>query len=170
MATDPSYTPYELTHHFKTSQTNFIIAEPDVLDPVLVAAKEFGIQRSNIWIFDNQDGDKIPTGFSSWRTLLDHGERDWIRFDDESISKTTIAAKLFSSGTTGLPKAAALSHYNLIAQQTLVHEVKPLPYEVGSSVKWTRTKRLTRYHASHEGYSTFPCSMQQWCQLLISHP
>jgi acyl-CoA synthetase (AMP-forming)/AMP-acid ligase II len=127
--TNPAYTHFELSHHFKTSQTKFIIAEADLLPAVLAAAKDCGIRQSNIQIFDTQN-EAIPSGFKSWQSLMDHGERDWVRFNDEEASKWTTAARLFSSGTTGLPKAAALSHYNLIAQHTLVNEAHPLPYEV----------------------------------------
>ncbi|EXJ60903.1 hypothetical protein A1O7_05056 [Cladophialophora yegresii CBS 114405] len=126
--TNPAYTQYELTHHFKTSCTKFVIVEPELLPAVLAGTKAADIRQSNTWIFDNQD-EAIPKGFESWRTLLNHGERDWIRFDDEELSKRTTAARLFSSGTTGLPKAAALSHYNLVAQHVLVNEVHPVPYE-----------------------------------------
>ncbi|KIW86931.1 uncharacterized protein Z519_12396 [Cladophialophora bantiana CBS 173.52] len=126
--TNPAYTHFELAHHFKTSRTRFIIAEPDLLLAVVSAAKECDISKNNIWAFDIQN-ETIPAGFSSWRALLGHGEKDWIRFDDEQVSKGTTAARLFSSGTTGLPKAAALSHYNLIAQHTLVNETYPIPYE-----------------------------------------
>jgi long-subunit acyl-CoA synthetase (AMP-forming) len=106
-----------------------VIVEPELLPNVLAGAKDSDIDQSNIWIFDNQS-EAVPTGFESWRTLLNHGERDWIRFDDEQVSKKTTAARLFSSGTTGLPKAAALSHFNLVAQHILVNEVHPVPYEV----------------------------------------
>jgi Long-chain acyl-CoA synthetases (AMP-forming) len=42
---------------------------------------------------------------------------------------------MFSSGTTGLPKAAIITHYNFIAQHTLTYEIsEPKPYEVGGSL------------------------------------
>ena len=130
--TNPAYTHFELSHHFKTSLTKFVIVEPELLPAVLAATKDSNIKQSHIWILDDQN-DAIPTGFESWRTLLTHGERDWIRFDNEEQSRRTTAARLFSSGTTGLPKSAAISHYNLVAQHILVHEVHPVPYEVCSS-------------------------------------
>lgn len=55
---------------------------------------------------------------------MKHGEKDWVRFDDKKTAQSTTAARLFSSGTTGLPKAATLTHYNFVAQHTLVHEYK----------------------------------------------
>ncbi|KAJ9604741.1 hypothetical protein H2200_010855 [Cladophialophora chaetospira] len=128
VGTNPSYTHYELTHHFKTSLTKYVIAEPELLPAVLEAAKDSNIERANIWLFADQNDATTP-GFESWRTLLKHGEKDWPRFDDVEQSKRTTAARLFSSGTTGLPKGAELSHYNLIAQHILVHEVDPLPWE-----------------------------------------
>lgn len=61
---------------------------------------------------------------------MHHGEEDWVRFNDLKTAEETTAARLFSSGTTGLPKACKISHYNLIAQHELVFEVHPRPYRV----------------------------------------
>ncbi|OAL07741.1 acetyl-CoA synthetase-like protein [Phaeosphaeriaceae sp. SRC1lsM3a] len=61
---------------------------------------------------------------------MDQGESDWIRWEDGKRSKETVAARLFSSGTTGLPKAVEMTHYNFIAQHTMVLEWKPRDYEV----------------------------------------
>ena len=127
--TNPAYTQFELTHHFKTSLTKFVIVEAELLPAVLSAAKDCDISQSNIRILNTQN-EAFPNSFSSWQTLLNHGEKDWVRFDDEQVSKRTTAARLFSSGTTGLPKSAALSHFNLIAQHTLVNEAHPISYEV----------------------------------------
>lgn len=102
-----------------------------MLDSALKAAKECGIPVENVWIFDVL-GQELPVGFRSFKELLSHGEKDWERFDDEETSKSTTAARLFSSGTTGLPKAAALSHYNFVAQHTLVHEINRKTWRVSS--------------------------------------
>lgn len=81
-------------------------------------------------MFDNLPDQAVPEGFKSWRTLLDHGEEDWVRFDDLETAQSTTAARMFSSGTTGLPKAAYISHYNIIAQHCMINDWKPKPYEV----------------------------------------
>lgn len=129
--TNPAYTKNELAHHFATAQVKFVITEPEFLSNVLGASERPGVNVSRLWIFNPQD-ESIPNGFSSWESLLDHGQRGWASFDNERKSKSTTAALLFSSGTTGLPKAAVLSHYNLIAQHTLVTEAHIVPYQVCS--------------------------------------
>jgi 4-coumarate--CoA ligase len=140
--TNPAYTKYELVHHIKTSRAKSLIVEPDLLQGALEAAKETGIPLSRIYIFDNQPGDKIPSGFQSWRSLLSHGEKDWVRLSGEA-AKTTTVARLFSSGTTGLPKAAVLSHYNLIAQNDLTNARHARDY---SPVR--RLMALPMFHAA----------------------
>lgn len=116
--TNPSYTPYELAHHMRSSQTRYVITEPEMLNSIVKAANECSIPNSNILIF-NVLGQAIPDGFTSWETLLNQGEEDWVRFQNLQAARTTESARLFSSGTTGLPKAAMISHYNLVAEHTL---------------------------------------------------
>lgn len=118
---NPGYTPFELSHHLKASSAQFLIFEPELLEVSLAAAKSCNIPQSNLWIFDVL-GQPIPSGFISWQKLLQHGEEDWVHFDDHKRSESSEIARLFSSGTTGLPKAVMWSHKNVIAQHTLVHE------------------------------------------------
>ncbi|KAF2651247.1 4-coumarate-CoA ligase-like protein [Lophiostoma macrostomum CBS 122681] len=139
--TNPSYTAHELKHTIQASKVQFLIVEPDLLNTIIPAAKDSKIPRSRILALDISE-QSLSQDNKSWRTLLDHGEEDWLSFDDESISKTTTAMLLFSSGTTGLPKPAMLSHYNLIAQHTLVFEHKPRPYDL------TRLIALPMFHAA----------------------
>lgn len=127
--TNPSYTQFELSHHIRTARATFFVSEPEILDNLLAATKENNSPVSNIWIFNTQ-GQPLPAGHKSWEELLKHGEQDWVRFDDRKTCENTTAARLFSSGTTGLPKAAVLSHRNFIAQHTFVFDVVPVPYEV----------------------------------------
>ena len=142
--TNPGYTPYELVHHIKTAQVKYIITEPEMLQPILSAAKECNIPKTNILIFD-VGGQSIPQGFQSWTTLLEHGEEDWVRFNDLKTARETEAARLFSSGTTGLPKAAIVTHHNLVAQHTLCRDI----YEKGYETR--RLLCLPMFHAA-----TFP--------------
>lgn len=134
---NPSHTSYELSHAFKTAKVKALIVEPELLPNALKAAKDAGIPHSYIFIFDHHTSVTQPWahsddwgGVQSWRTLMNKGENEWVRWDDEKRSKEITAARLFSSGTTGLPKAVEMTHYNFIAQHTMVLEYKPRDYEV----------------------------------------
>lgn len=126
--TNPAYTTYELVHHVKTSLTKFLVVEPELLDPILEAAKQCNIPEKNIYMLDIHQPPR--QGFESWTSLLEYGEQDWVRFDDAETSKKRTAARLYSSGTTGLPKAAKLSHSNLVAQHQGVFEDFPRVWDV----------------------------------------
>ncbi|PGG98719.1 hypothetical protein GX51_06647 [Blastomyces parvus] len=139
--TNPAYTQFELAHHIKTAKVSFLISEPEILDNLLAAAKDTNVPTSNIWIFNTQ-GRAVPPGHRSWTELLKHGEADWVRFDDPETCKNTTAARLFSSGTTGLPKAAVISHQNLIAQHTLAEDNNNVTFQIA------RVAALPCFHAA----------------------
>lgn len=139
--TNPAYTPYELAHTLKTAKVKWILTQPDLVDTAVKATEQVGLPKERIVIF-NPNGEKAPPGFKQWKDLLQHGEQDWIRFNDLDTSAKTPAARLFSSGTTGLPKAADLTHYNLIAQHTLIYETSPRPWRI------RRLLNLPMFHAA----------------------
>lgn len=85
---------------------------------VLKAAETCGISERNIFAFDSR-GQTVPPGFKTWTSLMSHGEVDWERFDDRATCERTPAARLFSSGTTGLPKALDTTHYNFVRFPTV---------------------------------------------------
>ncbi|KAJ5365523.1 hypothetical protein N7517_008409 [Penicillium concentricum] len=126
---NPSYTPHELAHHIRASESKFLFSEPEILDSLLRAAGEVNVPKQNVWVFDNL-GQAIPGGMRSWKELLEVGEENWVRFNDLETCQQTTAARLFSSGTTGLPKAVTITHYNLIAQHEVVYGVNPRPYPI----------------------------------------
>lgn len=113
----------------KAAETKFIVSEPEILDSVLLAATQAGIGKERVWAFDNL-GQAIPTGMTSWRSLMNHGEQDWVRFNNQEAAHSTTAMRLFSSGTTGLPKAVTITHANLVAQHELTLGCHPRPYQV----------------------------------------
>jgi acyl-CoA synthetase (AMP-forming)/AMP-acid ligase II len=128
--TNPAYTEYELNHHIKVAKVKFLISEPEILPPLAEAAKSCGVLSERIWIFHPLATQQVTPGYASWTSLLAHGEEDWVRFNDLETCQTTDAARLFSSGTTGLPKAARSTHLNFIAQhECAIASCPPKDYE-----------------------------------------
>jgi len=138
---NPAYTPYELAHTLKIAKVKWMLTQPNFLDSVVKAADQCGLSKKNILIF-NPNGEEAPSGYTQWNDLLQDGEEEWVRFNDYESSYNASAARLFSSGTTGLPKATDLSHYNLIAQHTLVYEHNPRPWQA------KRLFALPMFHAA----------------------
>ncbi|KAK3110826.1 hypothetical protein LTR53_014491 [Teratosphaeriaceae sp. CCFEE 6253] len=139
--TNPAYTSHELTHALKIAKVNFVLTAPELLGPMKNAMDTVGAANANLIIF-NPNGEAAPAGHKQWADLLTHGEHDWTSFDNLHTARTTEAARLFSSGTTGLPKAASYSHYGFIAQHTLVYEATPRPYRA------VRVLALPMFHAA----------------------
>lgn len=131
----------------KIADVKFVFVEPDLLQNMLLAGKEVGLSPSKVFLFDSEPL-TIESKYPSWHSLLDHGEEDWIAFDDEHKSKNSIAALLSTSGTTGLPKAAELSHYSFVSQSIMLYDSKDKPYEV----RWNSMR--ARYNLTHTGQET----------------
>ncbi|KAH8676590.1 hypothetical protein BGZ60DRAFT_260185 [Tricladium varicosporioides] len=140
VGSNPAYTTLELTHLFTISNVRFVLTEPDFLDNIISAAGKEGLCRSNIFIFNTKEAVVYP-GIKLWTTLLNHGSEDWVSFDDEHLSKSTTAALMSTSGTTGLPKAAEISHYGQVSQSILLYDSQEKPYEV------KRLLCLPQFHA-----------------------
>ena len=83
-----------------------------------------------LFILDTPSTASVPAGHRSYRSLLSHGESDWIRFNDETSSRETVAQLYYTSGTTGLPKCAQTTHRNLVSEHQLFFEASPRSYPI----------------------------------------
>jgi len=128
--TNPAYTTSELTHHFRTSKTKLIITEPEHLPRVLAAARLCNISDTRIFALAPSEAHELHADSRDWTTLLEHGESDWIRFNDAQRSRVTAVGLFSTSGTTGLPKMAARTHLSFVAESVAIQEHQAKPYTV----------------------------------------
>jgi acyl-CoA synthetase (AMP-forming)/AMP-acid ligase II len=126
-----------------------IITSPDLLPTILEATSARDGTASPIYCLDlatidipshtlrspassrrnsfEEDGAKAG-GIRDLGSLLAYGERNWICLPDEKAANATPAAFFTTSGTSGLPKAAILSHAAMIAQHDCI--TQRVPYQV----------------------------------------
>ena len=122
---NPAYTIAELVHYFTITNTRIIITQKEHLTNLLEAARQCGISHDRIFVLGLPEELKQgPVQNQSWNVLLRFGEQEWTKIKDEHEQESTIAALASTSGTTGLPKAAKISHRYLVAQSIMIQERK----------------------------------------------
>jgi long-subunit acyl-CoA synthetase (AMP-forming) len=132
--TNPASTVAELSHHLTITRAKFLVTEVDSLGLVEQVVSSCSLPSSNVFVIA-KPGQKVPdnTPFIPFTELLNHGEDKWntIATGDDLFS-SKVAAYCSTSGTTGLPKAAAITHSYLVSQAAMVHEgFKSRTYQVG---------------------------------------
>ncbi|KAK7993925.1 hypothetical protein PG989_007306 [Apiospora arundinis] len=137
---NPSYKFEELNHLTQLFGPKVIVATPGSLDTVQEVARKNQIPQNRIFLLDDLATPldiicgRLNNGYtprneetSKFTSLLRHGESDWLTLDSEAAVKTTPALFYPTSGTSGLPKLAMLSHHNLVMQHRSIFQ--PPPYD-----------------------------------------
>ncbi|KAF8626752.1 hypothetical protein AX15_004705 [Amanita polypyramis BW_CC] len=103
--------PFELKHALMLSKATCLFVDEKFLSTVLPIAQEVGISSSKIFIMTGHGG----LGRKSFHQLIhDARARKAEIIDVKPAKKDTLAYLIFSSGTTGLPKAVMITHGNLL--------------------------------------------------------
>ncbi|NVM46843.1 MAG: AMP-binding protein, partial [Candidatus Lokiarchaeota archaeon] len=82
----------------------------------VVAAVRAETNLKNIIIIESEEDEenlKMPEGAFSWSKLMQNTKSDPPEY--EFNPKEDLAALMYTSGTTGLPKGAMLTHYNMVS-------------------------------------------------------
>lgn len=103
------------------------MVEHELLEIVKAACETCAIPLTNLFVLDE---DASHHEHQSWRVLLEYGEEAWHTFGSKLEAKSTPAALACTSGTTGLPKVAVMSHYHYVAQSLQLACSAEKPYEV----------------------------------------
>ncbi|KAK4953613.1 hypothetical protein LTR10_008216 [Elasticomyces elasticus] len=137
---NPAYTAAELEHHFRTSETDYVVTMPESLATVQSAVQASGY-RAEIILFSDLLEEEQTSVISSV-SLQSNGHtlrtlRDLLQSPSNvdlptmlsNILPNDIAALQQTSGTTGLPKMAMRSHHSMISElEAITDDSKP--YEV----------------------------------------
>ncbi|KZT65405.1 acetyl-CoA synthetase-like protein [Daedalea quercina L-15889] len=116
--TNPSMTAPELAYQLKIARPRLLMAHIDNLPNALEGARMIGLSRSRIIVFDaHKSSGRLSDEVRSIEEVVESGltrkKYPECRLK-KGEAKTKIAVLCYSSGTTGKPKAVAVSHYNLI--------------------------------------------------------
>ncbi|RAH58125.1 adenylate-forming enzyme AfeA [Aspergillus piperis CBS 112811] len=158
MGASPDSPPHELANVLELGRPRLIITTNQTLHAVLSVATSKGLGPEQICLFEeltiasflesNISYRRQNAGTITLYDLLACGEEDWIKFDDEALAKTTPAAMYCTSGTSGLPKAAIISHQAVVSQHLNKH------YEVPYAVR--RLVVVPVYHRFGALWHAFP--------------
>lgn len=126
------YTPSELAHLLKIVQPKVLVTVPELLDVAQKAVQEPGLQNVKLAFLSNEGCSKNPN-IPTFKQIQCTKPYPRLSFSNNTQSKNQIAAILFSSGTTGVPKGVMLSHYNLISNMKQSLEVLGHYYKPGNT-------------------------------------
>lgn len=131
VGSNPAYKESELRHLLQCSKAKFLIIDSQQLHNALPTALDVGIDANSIFLLNEQPLVPHQSALKSWKSLLQFGEEDWYTFHS-SKERNTPAVQISTSGTSGLPKLAIMSHNGILVQAThAAYMAEDCPEKVG---------------------------------------
>ncbi|ORY60279.1 uncharacterized protein BCR38DRAFT_477094 [Pseudomassariella vexata] len=119
-SSSPSATPEELAYQLQQIGAKVIICTDETKDVAITAANKVGLPLRRVLSYKGEAELELHEAASGAKLPISNQELQWRRITDADELENGIVCLLFSSGTTGLPKAMRLSHRNMVSSATLV--------------------------------------------------
>ncbi|KAK2026948.1 AMP-binding enzyme [Colletotrichum zoysiae] len=115
-ASTPSASPPELARQINLTGSKMVICSPDLKDLAVAGGTAAGLPDDRVLYIGDSQEFRLFEAKSDRQVSLSSEELDWERVTDRAALENTVGCFIYSSGTTGLPKAVKISHTNMIAQ------------------------------------------------------
>ncbi|RDW62536.1 hypothetical protein BP5796_10838 [Coleophoma crateriformis] len=113
----PTCPVQDLAFRIQQLEADFVFFSSDEIDKAYAAAADSNIPKERLFSIDHSTETREAQGNDpSWSSIFNFKDGlsfQWKRLSDEE-SKNTTALYVYTSGSTGIPKLAARSHYGLI--------------------------------------------------------
>lgn len=151
-SSNPGSTPKELASQVVQVEAKIIVCTEDTKLTALAAANLTGLPPSRVLVIGN--GASFSLSFAATGKPLPLSPKllDWTSITDPTNLENSIICVLFSSGTTGTPKACLLSHTNIVAEATLVLDANREADPLHLSSKRTLAHLPAAHIAGVQGY------------------
>ncbi len=153
-ASNPGSTPKELLGQLTQVDAKLLFCTEETKPNAEAAAKLAGLPLSRVLILGSGSSFSLTTLSSPSSPITISSESlEWTRITNPSDLENSTICVLFSSGTTGTPKACRLSHTNMVSQASLVMDANR---ENGPLVVRTIAHLPAAHIAGIQGYFVNP--------------
>ncbi|KAH8203865.1 hypothetical protein TruAng_001929 [Truncatella angustata] len=121
-STSPGATADELAFQLKQTSPKIVLCNADTRSVAIKAAEKVDLPPSKVIMYKGEKELELYEAVSGARLPISNQSLQWKRITNPHELDNSVVCLLFSSGTTGLPKAMKLSHRNLVAGGSLVLE------------------------------------------------
>ncbi|CAK1363686.1 unnamed protein product [Cercospora beticola] len=101
----------ELAHQLKTASVKYLFTSRKLLDLALEAALSVGIPDEAVFVYDPPGREVYSGSRTSMSGLMSTDVNRWQNPNVDKDPREIMAYRMFSSGTTGSPKAGEISHH-----------------------------------------------------------
>ncbi|KAK2000973.1 AMP-binding enzyme [Colletotrichum falcatum] len=115
-ASSPSSSPPELARQIALTGSKMVICSPDLGALAVAGGAAAGLPDDRVLCIGDDREFRLAEAKSDRKVPLSTEELDWERVTDRAALQDSVACFIYSSGTTGVPKAVKISHSNMIAQ------------------------------------------------------
>ncbi|KSB90168.1 acyl-CoA synthetase [Caulobacter vibrioides] len=115
--------PAEIAYIVADTEARMVFVGPELVDHVGEVAKLLGGPRPPVVAMEPGGPADLPL-FTAWRDAQDHAD------PATPLKSSDVVLQLYTSGTTGKPKGAMLTHDNLLAMRKAAAERAPMDWNV----------------------------------------